>query len=93
MKEWWKRLKCKWFHKRDHECWDDTFTKEYPEGIPGKCIWLCNKCKRHWATVNPKVLQTDCADDRGVLPEKYYRQPGFELILKRCKRPKEERNE
>jgi hypothetical protein len=89
-----KVLWCKWFHREDHVCWDNLWKKDnvkpirkgaVEKAIPGKCVWFCNKCKRSWTTVNPVVFETDCADDRGVLPKKYYRQPGLQVLIRKCK--------
>ena len=57
MKTWYERFVCKWFHKRDHVCWDDLMDDGDPVGpIPGDLCWVCNKCKRYWSTPNPHVF-------------------------------------
>lgn len=53
---WFDRLVCKWFHKKDHVCWDDLWEEEYSGGLegflPGNRCWVCNRCTRAWTTPN-----------------------------------------
>lgn len=51
----WKNLWCKWFHRKDHACWDPLLIA-YLDGapLPGNECWTCNKCYRWWRKVTPE---------------------------------------
>ena len=86
--KWFRRLKCKLFHRGEHACWDqltlDPCSKEgywnsfRGDQCPGPECWYCNECGRSWSVPNLRKFPSD--SELGRLAGEYY-WPRRKLIL------------